>query len=284
MDAVLVGGDVFHEALARQIPSDVIKAYALQYPGLADQESFRERLIRFTDDGDDGRKSFVAAIKGKLFEIQYVDYLNDGHLEDGYTAVLAEKANQPGYDIEIHGPDGHLCDLIQAKATESVSYVKKAFERYPDIQVVTTSEVHSQLVLGGYHEQVIDGGIMNSSLKSDMQIGEDAADADFGGPSILCLALLAFTSYSKDGLTAYEKSHQFGDRAGAYGIAFGSGALADYGMDAIVGDAAFGIPFLSLVVASLSRTVIGTGRQKFDRIKAMQELVDTNESILKRMR
>jgi hypothetical protein len=263
MDAILVGGDVLHEALSRQIPADILMAYSLQYPKLAESESFREHLEKLTQDG---QASFVAAIKGKLFEIQYVDYLNDGHLENGYKAVLSELANQPGYDVEILGPDGHVSNLIQLKATDSISYVKHALERYPDISVVTTSEVHSELVLRGWQEHVADGG------------------SNFKGPSLISLALIAFTSYSLEGLTAYEQSRQFGNRTGAYAISYGLGAFANYGIGAAIGDSMAGVPFLSLVVASVSRVTIGTGLQKYDKLKAMNDLVANNDEILNRLR
>lgn len=281
LDAALVGGDVFQEALTRQIPADILQAFALAYNRKAEHESLREYFLKFHDDE---RKAAVVAIKGKLFEIQYANYLNDENLPKGYIAVLSASANQPGYDIEIHGPDGHISEVIQAKATDSISYVKHALERYPDIRVVSTSEVHSEIVLRGWAENVTDSGITNSALNSDMLDAGNAADSNFSGPSVLALALLAFTSYSQDGLTAYEKSRQFGDRTGNYAVAYGIGVLAYYGAAACLGDSDSGLKFISMIVASLSRTVISTGRQKYDKLKAMQELVDNNELILSRLR
>lgn len=281
LDAALVGGDVFQDALTHQIPADVLQAFALAYNRKAEHESLREYFLKFHDDE---RKAAVVAIKGKLFEIQYVNYLNDGNLPEGYVAVLSASANQPGYDIEINGPDGHISEVVQAKATDSISYVKHALDRYPDIRVVSTSEVHSEIVLRGWGENVSDSGITNSSLNSDMLDAGDAADSNFSGPSVLTLALLAFTSYSIDGLNDYEKSRKFGDRAGNYAVAYGIGVLVYYGAAACLGDSDSGLKFVSMVAASLSRTVIGTGRQKYDKVKAMQELVDNNEVILNRLR
>jgi hypothetical protein len=280
-DVVLVGGDLFHQSLAQEIPSDVINAYELQYPRMAEQVSFREHFLSLDTDA---RKHIVGLLKGKLFEIQYVNYLNDGHLENGYTAVLAEKANQPGFDILVQGPDGHISQLIQAKATDSVEYVKKALERYPDIDVATTSEVHSELVMRGFGENVIDGGITRSSLMSDMQDGADAAEAHFSGPSVITLALLAFTSYSQEDLSNYEKTRQFGDRSGSYAVAYGAGVLAFYGASALLGDSDAAIKFVSMAASTFTRTVIGTGRRKVERRNLMRELVDNNESILNRLR
>ena len=49
--------------------------------------------------------------------------------------------SQPGWDIQILNADGTVDQVLQAKATESVSYVKEALEKYPDIEIVTTEEV-----------------------------------------------------------------------------------------------------------------------------------------------
>lgn len=281
LDALLVGGDVFHQALAQQIPADVLKAYALQYPRLAEHDSFREHIIGMSDEA---RKHLLSSLKGKLFEIQYVDYLNDGHLEDGYSAILTEKANQSGYDIEIHGPDGHLTEIIQLKATESIAYIKQALERYPDIPVVSTSEVHSELVLRGYAESVSDGGITNTSLNSVMHDAQGAADSHFHGPSVLSLALFAFTSYSAESLTAFERSHQMGERVGSYMVSYCNGVAAHYGLTSFLGDSATGIPFLSFVFSTLTRTAIGSGKRKIEKFKSMDSLVKANEIILNRLR
>ncbi len=65
------------------------------------------------------------------------------------------------------------------------------------------------------------------------------------------LALLAFTSYSDDSLSAYERSRTFGSRSGSYVMAYLTGGAADL----VTG----GIPFISIVAASTARAVIGTG-------------------------
>lgn len=84
-------------------------------------------------------QGLIAGIKGKLFEIRYVDYLNDRHLPDGFHAELAHSANNQKWDISIFGDDGTMHNAIQLKATESVSYVHHALERCPNIDVVITS-------------------------------------------------------------------------------------------------------------------------------------------------
>ena len=43
---------------------------------------------------------------------------------------IAAKANQPGWDIEIKGPDQEVINQIQLKASSSVEYVKSHFDKY----------------------------------------------------------------------------------------------------------------------------------------------------------
>ena len=69
-------------------------------------------------------------IKHDVFhgECNYTIKQNSGH--------KAESATQPGWDIAIKGSNGKIASVLQAKATESVSYVQDALEKYPSIDVV----------------------------------------------------------------------------------------------------------------------------------------------------
>jgi hypothetical protein len=274
LDALLVGGAVLNDSLARRIPADILAAYAAQYPGLADQESFREHVRSLSDGQIAG---FVAGVKGKLFEIMYVDYLNEGVVEPGYHAGLAKSATQAGWDIQVTGPDAHIVKLIQAKATDSVAYVQAALMRYPDIPVVTPSEVHGALVMKGYSERVIDSDISHGDLKKDMSDGVDAANDEFNAATILLsLSILAFTSYGKDGLSIYEESRGFGARAGTYLISYFAGMTADL--------ISTGIPFVGVAISAGTRVVVGTGRNKIVRRDSLQALTESNETLLSRYR
>lgn len=89
----------------------------------------------------------LSAWKGKLFEVIVRDRLNEGqwvgdlHLDAGQTAELAESATQPEWDLLIRGADGSIANEIQLKATESLSYVEAALEKYPGTEIVTTAEI-----------------------------------------------------------------------------------------------------------------------------------------------
>jgi hypothetical protein len=129
LDTIAVGGGTLadYASGAAAVPPEVEQAFEMAYPDLATHETFAE-AVRDMDTAE--LEGLASGVKGKLFEIQYADYLNDGHLPDGYVASLADSATQPGWDIQITGPDGAMSEVIQAKATDSASYVAEALTRY----------------------------------------------------------------------------------------------------------------------------------------------------------
>lgn len=131
LDSFVLGGDLLSDILANGASDEVKEAYAAAYPQESQYQSFEDAV---RNQSDEHLQGFLSGIKGKLFELRYEEFLNDGNLPDGYHAELANSATQPGWDLSIHGPDGHIAELLQLKATDSVSYVHQALERYPDIQ------------------------------------------------------------------------------------------------------------------------------------------------------
>lgn len=122
----------------------------------------------------------LSTIKGKYFEVLVRDRLNAGErlgelqLEPGQVASLAESSSQPGWDLRIENADGSVAEEIQLKATESMSYVKEALERYPDIRVAAPSEID------GATDEILNTGISNEQLESVAkaqldELGEGAA-------------------------------------------------------------------------------------------------------------
>ena len=106
-------------------------------------------------------------IKGKYFETLVRDRLNDGEalgelqLEPGQTAKLATSASQKGWDLEIIDENGDAVELLQLKATESMSYVKGALENHPDYRIVVPSEMDS-----ASHE-IIGTDVSHADLKAE---------------------------------------------------------------------------------------------------------------------
>jgi len=153
-------------------PQDVdpllLKAIHDTNPSITD-----ERL--FALDGD-ALQGAVNTAKGKYFEYLVLEKLNQGQqvgpllLEPGQQAVLADSMTQPGWDLRIVDEHGDVVQYLQLKATDSVSYIHSALERYPDIQILATDEVaHSGLVL--------DSGITDQDLRAHVEMGIDAVDS-----------------------------------------------------------------------------------------------------------
>ena len=116
-----------------------MEAFRLQYPQV-DIESLRgaseERLTGLANGA-----------KGKNFEVLVRDRLNAGErvgeleLQPGQVARLAESSTQPGWDLGIENGDGSVDEKLQLKASDTMSHIKRALERYPDIRVATPSEI-----------------------------------------------------------------------------------------------------------------------------------------------
>lgn len=274
LDTLLVGGETLAAGLALgSVPDTVLEAYALAYPNEAATETFAEKVDQLDASQLVG---FASGIKGKLFEIEYAKRLSDGMLPEGYTADLADSANNPGWDIAIKGPDSHVVETIQLKATESVDYVRQALERYPEIDVVTTQEVYGQLVMQGLADNITDSGISQDALNRIVGDAIDSAspEMDFV-PTPISLALIAFSVYSRDDLNAFEKSRQLGARSAKSYLAYLAGNATAV---------ATGTWWLGLLGGIGSRLLLDAGRERDLRFAQMEALVDQNTRTLGRMR
>ena len=104
--------------------------------------------------------------KGKYFEVLVRDRLNAGErlgeleLQPGQEAVLAESQTQPGWDLRIESEDGSVDELLQLKASASLSYIKRALERYPNIRIATPTEVDDAA------DNILGTDISNEQLES----------------------------------------------------------------------------------------------------------------------
>ncbi len=228
LDLLLVGGITLGQALRdpASVPADVEKAFSLAYPRLAQSESFSDAVGRMSTDQLVG---LTSGVKGKLFELELVNHLNSGGLPDGFHAELSHSATQPGWDIQIMDAHGQASELLQAKATESASYVKQALERYPDIDISTTTEVQAQLLAMGLAQNVHNSGISEAVLQAKVDAAahaDPALDASNLVPSSLGLAVIALSVFMNKNTTLRKKGADFGTRSAKVSVSSAVGKVA----------------------------------------------------------
>ena len=135
------------------------------------------QLMLYSDDQLTG---IINSAKGKYFEYQVTEKLNAGEavgdlqLPEGYQAVMADSANQGSWDIQIQDVNGHVSEYLQLKATRSAGYIYETLERYPDIAILSTSEVADHV-----DGIILDSGITEASLRADILDSLGQLDTSF---------------------------------------------------------------------------------------------------------
>ncbi len=194
-NADLPSGEVFQHAFARFLKLNreslldvAMSAASVQVSAVTSPDDFDPLLLKAIHDtnpslaeaglfslGGEPLQGAVNTAKGKYFEYLVAERLNQGGqvgplvLQDGQKAVLAESMTQPGWDLQIVDEHGSVVEYLQLKATDSVGYIRSALERYPDIEILATSDVSDSGL-------VLDSGISDHQLRE--QVGEaiDAVD------------------------------------------------------------------------------------------------------------
>ena len=171
ISADVAAGDLINLGLEPDSNPQLFEAFKSQYPNV-DLESLAGR-------SPESLGGFVDGVKGKYFEVLVAERLNAGEtvgelqLEPGQAARLAESPNQPAWDLEIVDRNGETVEQIQLKATENLSYVKEALDKYPDIRVAVPEEIDSESA------DIVGTGISNSMLEetTEEQIEELSEDS-----------------------------------------------------------------------------------------------------------
>ncbi len=278
LDLLVVAGVTLSQVLRdpASVPENVQKAFALAYPDLAQTQTFSDAVARMSSDELVG---LVSGVKGKLFELELVDHLNSGGLPDGYHAEIAGSATQPGWDILVLDEHGQVSELLQAKATESVQYVQEALQRYPDIDVTTTTEVHAQLTALGLAENVHGSGISEAALQAKVDAAaaahsNAAFDASDFVPSSIGLAVIALSVFMKKGASLREKGEHFGQRSAKAGVSAGVGKVA------LVATQTWWIALIGGVATSWLAERGQGKREQYEALKTALEVMQERQMIL----
>lgn len=262
LDAAVIGGYGLHDILAgkvrdHQIAPIVIEAFHRQYPQAGGFVDF----VR-AHKGDAALLGIINGIKGKAFELDYLDYLNHGHLPAGAVAELADSPTQEGWDIVIHNAGGHIVDQLQLKATDSLSYIEEALARHPEIDVVATHEVFQHIDDPEVMSHLIDSGFSNQ------QLDDVAGDAVHGvAPGFELVPWFAFGVIAFQSLRRYKRGAPL---TGVLRSAFRRGSYSTASRGVAYLTTLLGCdPFVGALSSLLSR--IGFGR--YDAQKQFAEFV-----------
>lgn len=175
LDLAAIAADVSTDSILNlglepESDSLLAEAFRLQYPH-ADPIS--------PDDSTERLEGLANGIKGKYFEVLVADRLNSGEglgelmLGPGEIAEIAESPTQAGWDLRIvNESDGSVIEVLQLKATDSMSYVKSALDRYPGIKVVAPSEID------GFANEILQTDISDADLEEATRqfVGELSED------------------------------------------------------------------------------------------------------------
>ncbi|MCL6516752.1 hypothetical protein [Alicyclobacillus sp.] len=270
-----------------ELSPELLEAFHLQYPNLS--------IGDLADCTPDQLAGIVNGWKGKYFEVLVRDRLNAGqwvgpiHLAPGQYVDLADTPTQPGWDLVIHNADGSVADTLQLKATESLSYIKEALERYPDIQVLTTDEVFQSadpLADPTLAHHVFDSGISDADLTQTVQEAAarltdhgdlvDALDSALPGVPLLPAAVILATEgyHVLTGRKTLEAAIASGkSRFLKSGVAMLVGGVAH-----VLGLGVAAIPITALTRLGMERYAL-TGRVEHHLDTRMTDLVPVAEAL-----
>lgn len=246
VDSAVVGGVSIAEVIAgyvheSAVPVAVRRAFEAQYPNL--HEGFVHAVQRLSNDPD-ALRGLVNGVRGKLFEINYVDYLNHGHLPSGWSAHLAHSATNPCWDVSITDGHGHVDHVLQLKASASLELAKQALAAHPDVDVVVPHDVlehfqnHTDMM-----SHLIDGHQTLDHLDHAMGIGvhhAEAAAIHFHVPyiSVAFIVWTTFQRYRTGEISPMEALRKMTERITSSFLAVGAAYLAQ----AICHKSIIGIP------------------------------------------
>ena len=101
--------------------------------------SIEEMSEYFQDRTPEQLRGDISLVKGEMFESLIEKYENnDG---DEWIAKLHEDRNVPGTDIVFTNIDTGETIEVQLKAVSTSGIIEKALEQYPEVPILTTSEM-----------------------------------------------------------------------------------------------------------------------------------------------
>jgi hypothetical protein len=233
----------------RAVDPQMVEALSLAYP--------QASLEHFAAMSPSARAGALNGWKGKYFEVLVRDELNAGSavgdlaLLPGQEARLATSITEPGWDLEILNADGGALDVFQLKATNSLGYVRRALDRYPDIQVIATDE------LGLLAAEVSHSGFSNVDLDARLiepfASLQDSSLTDFVEEVLPFLPVILIAGGEGRHIIAGRKTVAQALRSGGLRGAKSGAALGVGGLVALIDGGWFSLPATALTRLAIGR-------------------------------
>ena len=175
-----VRGDVFvsisfgclvqgnYEALKGPMGKVFLKSIRDRWSDLSDASIEEISLYMSQEYTDDQIPGVINTIKGKFFE--NIAEIHENNDDNEWTARLHEDESYPGSDMIITNSDTGETIELSLKATYSEDYVESALIKYPDIMILSTSEVAEQF---GDLDRVIASEFSNKEIQEITELNFD---------------------------------------------------------------------------------------------------------------
>ncbi|WP_068546546.1 hypothetical protein [Thalassotalea crassostreae] len=147
-----------------------------------------------SDFSSESLKGVANNAKGIYHELLFIEEFNRQNVDQ--QARVFDKTNEPGADIQIYSVDtGETVQEAQLKALQDSSGISHHFDKYPDVDVIATSEVSSAF------EGVQNSGFSNEELTADMNsvISKLSADSSLDATTDIA-AITLLISAGKDAI------------------------------------------------------------------------------------
>lgn len=155
----------------RNVPDDLLTAYEAAFTSSA--AGLHEHYLQMLESGDRAALGFVSNLKGKLAEMRLVPELEKEF--PGYRFEIAQKANQPVWDIQGIAPAGAEDIFVQVKAGSAgdAGEVAERMQESPETLFAVSSEIRQQ-ILSAHPElagQVVAPDFSGIELTEDVEEG-----------------------------------------------------------------------------------------------------------------
>lgn len=125
------------------VPDELSRAYAMQYPGLADDCSLLEQWRELQERGAESAAGFVSGLKGKLAELKASELLE----ANGFTDVsLAASPTQEAWDISAITEAGDQAFFqVKTGGADFAASVAEDLQQAANVDFLVGSELFDQL-------------------------------------------------------------------------------------------------------------------------------------------